>query len=109
MSEDEEDELSSSAEKREKNLMQQMHERVKTLESQISSYEGQISTAEQERDAANTAQIEMKKRLDSKTREYNGLRNQMAIVEATTTSREKEIKDLKENWVNSQTRIDSIV
>ena len=108
MSDEGESEEGMSEERSLNNILKQMHDRVKNLENQVSSLKDEKSILEKDRDAAISARTELKGKMDLKSKEYNGLKTQLAIVEETTLSREKEIGDLRERLHDRTASTESI-
>ena len=92
----------------ENQLLQKMHEKIKSLEETLSSSVAKIKVAEDARDVEITVSAELKKKLDSKSKEYNGLKNHLGVVEETTLLKEKEIRELKDMLADGQGKIETI-
>ncbi len=111
-----------SGDKRDSTLITQLHEKVKTLEEQLSSQTIIISEMEKTRNDA-TAKVpalqkdrdkykknldEVEKKLNGSKKEYAGLRSQLLIMEEAATVKEKEVKALKGDQADVQAQVESL-
>lgn len=105
VSDDDESETINS-ENREAHALQRMHDKIRSLEEAATTYSGKINMMEEDIKSKEVAAANLKLRFDAKSKEHNGLRAQLAIVEETTLAREKKIKEMNALMVESKSRVE---
>ena len=96
----------------ESNILQQMHEKIKDLQTQVSANIARILEVEKERDTCQITVTDLKQKLGTKTRDFSGLKTQLSKIEESMISKEKELKDMQSkladsNETNESLRIDN--
>ena len=91
------------------NLLKQMHEKVKNLEEQVSTYETKLAEEEKARDLFQEKIDDAKKKLESKCRQYNALKTQLTSIEETVLLQEKDLKAAQDDKAETQGRIESLI
>ena len=102
------DEGESDCEKNETHVFEKMHEKIKSLEERVRSDAIVVQNLEGAKEAVELSVSQLKEKLESKVKEYNGLKSHLSVVEETTLAREREIKDLKHDAVERQGTVESI-
>ena len=102
------DEGESDCEKNETHVFEKMHEKIKSLEERVRSDAIVVQNLEGAKEAVELSVSQLKEKLESKVKEYNGLKSHLSVVEETTLAREREIQDLKHDAVERQGTVDSI-
>ena len=107
VSDDDESETNNS-ENRETHALQRMHDKIRSLEEEATTYSGKINMMEEDIKSKEVAAANLKLRFDAKSKEHNGLRAQLAIVEETTLAREKKIKEMNALMAESKSRVEML-
>ena len=83
---DDEEEVNTPGRDEENHILQKMHEKIKSLEDKASSVRAKLVEVEEERDKEKLISAELKEKLDKKSKDFNGLKTHLSLVENTTLS-----------------------
>ena len=105
---EEDDNDTEVASVKENHILQQMHEKIKHLESQVTSNIEKITEVEKERDSVKAEVVDLKGKLNKKTKEFNGLKSQLSTVEEVMLSKENELKSLQSKLSDGEVSNESL-
>ena len=102
------DEDSIGARSGSNSVLKQMHNKIKSLEAEILTYESKLVEQQESKDVLQGKLVESQKKLDTKCKEYKALKAQLTCVEETVMAREKEIKAAQCDHSEAEGRIESL-
>ena len=91
------------------NLLQQMHDKIKELQSQVTDNNERMIAVEKERDSFQASVADLKEKLTKKTKEVNGFKTQLSAVEESVLSKENELKSLQTKLSDSDAKTESLL
>lgn len=90
-------------------IYQQLHNKIKDLQNELTSRAEKIGEIETEREKFEVLVADYKEKLGTKTKEYSGLKTQLATVEQSVLSRENELKNLQTKLADNEARCESLL
>ena len=90
-------------------IYQQLHNKIKDLQNELTSRAEKIVEIEAETEKFEVLVADYKEKLGTKTKEYSGLKTQLATVEQSVLTRENELKNLQTKLPDNEARCESLL